>query len=39
MDCVADITHLEITIGKCTITSIEEGIHKWHAYENGLEDQ
>lgn len=30
MDCVADISRLEKTIGKLRITSLSEGIHKWH---------
>ncbi len=30
MDCVADISRLENTIGKLSITSLSEGIHKWH---------
>lgn len=30
MDCVADISHLESRIGKLAITSLVEGIHKWH---------
>ena len=30
MDCVADIKYLENSIGKVTITSLREGIHKWH---------
>lgn len=34
MDCYADITHLEEVIGKVSITSIEDGIHKWHLLED-----
>ena len=30
MDCVADVSHLESRIGKLAITSLVEGIHKWH---------
>lgn len=30
MDCVADIRHLESVIGKVRITSLEDGIRKWH---------
>ena len=30
MDCIASISHLEDVIGKLSITSIEDGIHKWH---------
>lgn len=34
MDCVADIRCLEDKIGKLSITSLPEGIHRWH-----LEDE
>lgn len=29
-DCAADIRHLEGIIGKLEITSLTDGIHKWH---------
>lgn len=29
MDCIADIKHLEKTVGKFRISSLSEGIHKW----------
>lgn len=35
MDCVADIRHLEETIGKLSITPFSEGIHKWHMLNEG----
>lgn len=32
-DCVADISHLRETIGDFKITTLPEGIHKWHESE------
>ena len=30
MDCIADTSHLEGIIGKLEMTSLTDGIHKWH---------
>ena len=38
MDCVADISHLESVVGKVEITSLLDGIHKWHLESENIDE-